>query len=95
MVVAHYRAQEGADDEVADLLAEYTALVRAEPGCAAFSAHRARDDPRAFVLFEEYHDQNAFDQHVASEHFASVARDKIRPLLESRDVVFYGGSLGP
>jgi quinol monooxygenase YgiN len=94
VVVAHYRAQAGADDEVAALLADYSALVRAEPGCAGFSAHRGREDPQDFVLFEHYQDQAAFDQHVASEHYAAIARDKIRPLLESREVAFYGEALG-
>jgi quinol monooxygenase YgiN len=94
VVVAHYRTQAGADDKVAALLAEYTGLVRAEPGCAGFSAHRAREDPREFVLFEHYQDRAAFDQHVASEHYASIARDRIRPLLDRREVAFYGEALG-
>jgi quinol monooxygenase YgiN len=94
VVVARYRVQAGAEDTVNTLLAEYSALVRAEPGCAAFSAHRAREDPREFVLFEHYRDRTAFDHHVASTHYASIARDRIRPLLEHRDVALYGGAVG-
>jgi quinol monooxygenase YgiN len=95
VVVAHYRAQEGAQDTVAALLAEYSRLVLAEPGCAAFSAHQAYEDPREFVLCEQYHDRTAFDQHCASPHYLSIARDRIRPLLEHRDVTLYRAALGP
>lgn len=95
VVVAHYRAQEGAEETVAALLAEYSGLVRAEPGCAAFSAHQSCEDPREFVLCEQYHDRTAFDQHCASPHYLSIARDRIRPLLDRRDVTLYKGALGP
>ncbi len=93
VVVAHYRAQPGNDDTVAELLATYAPLVRAEPGCAAFTAHRASEDPREFVLFEQYRDKAAFDAHVESVHFLEIARDRIRPMLDRRDVMLYGGAL--
>jgi autoinducer 2-degrading protein len=93
VVVAQYQARAGEEDTVATLLADYTTLVRAEPGCVAFSAHRALEDPGAFVLYECYRDQAAFDQHVMSAHFGTVARDRIRPLLEGRDVTLYGAAL--
>lgn len=95
VVIAHYRAQEGAEDTVAALLAEYSGLVRAEPGCAAFSAHQAYEDPREFVLCERYRDRTAFDQHYTSPHYLSIARDRIRPLLDRRDVTLYKGTLEP
>jgi quinol monooxygenase YgiN len=93
VTVAHYRAQEGKDDEIAQLLADYSQLVRAEPGCERFTAHRAGEDPREFVLFEQYRDKAAFDAHVESVHFLEIARDRIRPMLDSRDVMLYGGAL--
>lgn len=34
------------------------------------------------------------NQHVESPHFLSIARDRIRPLLEHREAVLYGGPLG-
>ncbi len=95
VAVAHYRAREGAEDTIAALLAEYSRLVQAEPGCAAFSAHQAYEDPREFVLYEQYRDRAAFDQHRASPHYLSIARVRIRPLLERREVMLYRGALGP
>ncbi|MGH8934376.1 MAG: putative quinol monooxygenase [Egibacteraceae bacterium] len=88
VVIARYRAEEGADDKVAAALREYTPLTRAEPGCLAFAASQSREDPRDFVLYERYLDQAAFDAHASSPHYESIARDRIRPLLDHREVVF-------
>jgi len=86
VVIAKYRVAEGRDDEVAAVLREYIPLTRAEPGCELFAAHRSRDDPHVFVLYERYRDPAALDAHRASEHFASVAQARIWPMLESREV---------
>jgi quinol monooxygenase YgiN len=86
VVVARYRAAEGLAELVAAALKEYTPLTRAEPGCATFVALRSRDESREFLLYEEYDDLEALDAHRASHHFSAVARDRIWPMLESRDV---------
>ncbi|MQA16629.1 MAG: hypothetical protein GEV09_21600 [Pseudonocardiaceae bacterium] len=85
-VVAKYRAAEGAAESLAAALREYTPLTRAEAGCETFVANRSRDEPREFVLYEQYRDAEAFDAHRASEHFASIAQGRIWPLLDSREV---------
>jgi (4S)-4-hydroxy-5-phosphonooxypentane-2,3-dione isomerase len=89
IVVARYRAQPDQADEVARLLGRYSPLVREEPGCLGFAAARSRTEPAEFVLHEHYSDQDAFDAHVASTHYAEIARDRIRPLLAERAVEFY------
>lgn len=94
VVVAHYRAAPGNADAVAAALQEYAPQVRSEPGCAGFDAHRRRDDPAEFVLYERYLGQTEFDAHVASAHYEAIARDRIRPLLADRTVAFYE-PLGP
>jgi quinol monooxygenase YgiN len=86
VVVAKYRARADSAEAVATALKEYTPLARAEPGCAMFVTHRNRDDPREFVLYEQYRDAAALDEHRASEHFAAVAQARIWPLLEGREV---------
>lgn len=86
VVVAKYRAAAGAEESVATALKQYVPMTRAEPGCAMFVAHRSREEPRDFVLYEQYRDAAALDAHRASEHFASVAKDRIWPMLESREV---------
>lgn len=89
VIIARYRARPDTSEQVAALLREYVPQVQGEPGCAGFVAHRNRDDPDEFLLYERYHDQAAVDAHRASSHFAAIARDRIIPLLAERTVAFY------
>ena len=50
---------------------------------------RDRDDPRRFLIFETYEDDEAFKAHGESEHFRRLVLDEAVPLLESRDRSFY------
>ena len=86
IVLATYTTAPGREDQVADLLRSYTALVLEEPGCLAFEVYRSVDDRRRFLLLEKYVDQAAFDAHRETEHFAQVAIKQIRPLLDDRSV---------
>ncbi|MEX1005400.1 MAG: antibiotic biosynthesis monooxygenase family protein [Acidimicrobiia bacterium] len=85
-VVAHYKALQGRADEVAAALIPYAEIVRTEPGCVTFDVNRSLEDDHDFVLYEVYRDQAAFDAHVASEHFTSIAMGRIRPMLADRQV---------
>ena len=87
-IVVDYQAQPGRGDEVAALLARHMAASRAEPGNLDFVALRSNDDPDAFVLYERYVSQEAFEAHQASPHFEGIAVAQIRPLLAGRTVEF-------
>ena len=83
-IVVHYQATAGRGDEVAALLARHTAATRAEPGNLDFVALRLTEDPDAFVLYERYENQAAFEAHTASPHYEGIAVAQIRPLLAER-----------
>ena len=87
-VVVRYQAMAGKGDEVAALLATHTAATRAEPGNLDFVALRSSEDPDAFVLYERYTGQAAFEAHTASPHYEGIAVARIRPLLADRTVEF-------
>jgi quinol monooxygenase YgiN len=87
-VLAFYRTTPETADQVAADLFEYAKVVNTEPGCIAFRSLADSADPNLFVLYEVYRDQEAFDAHVASEHYAAIAVDRIRPILASREVLF-------
>jgi len=74
-VVARLRAAPGKADALAALLAEQCGVVRrSEPGCLEYRLHRAKDDPQAFLFYETYADDAAFDVHRASPHLADYRR---------------------
>jgi quinol monooxygenase YgiN len=84
-VVAQYQVKAGQGGAVADALAPHIAATRAEPGCVTFVAYRASDDPDRFLLYEQYVDEDAFQAHRQTPHFATYVDGMIVPLLERRD----------
>jgi quinol monooxygenase YgiN len=73
-----------ATQQAAGLLTELASYSRREPGCHGFAVSRSNDDPRVFVLFEQWADHAALEQHYATDHFKRLALNGIRTLAESR-----------
>ena len=84
VVVAQWYAKAGADDQVAEILQTAVRNSRAEPGCVLFMANRSLDEPRKFVLYEQFSDKAAFEAHLATDSFRENIIGGILPLLESR-----------
>ena len=58
-----------------EVVADFTAATRAEPGCVSFDWYRSTDDPNGYLLVETFRDAAAGESHVASEHFKqAIAR---------------------
>lgn len=89
VVAARYYTKEGRDDDVARLLREMIPISLAEPGCALYAVNRAVEDPRHFLLYEQYHDEASFQAHTASDTFKERVLGQIVPLLESRERDFF------
>lgn len=88
VVVARWTARAGEEERVAAAISKLVEPSRAEPGCLVYVPVRSIDDPRAFLIFEEYVDRDAYDTHAASEHFRRYALEEGIPLLESRERSF-------
>ena len=74
-VVATLRAAPGKADALEALLIEQAAVIRkTEPGCVLYRVHRATSDPEAFLFYEIYADDAAFDAHRASPHLAQYRK---------------------
>jgi quinol monooxygenase YgiN len=65
---AEFNATAGNHILVTELIAEFAARVRAEPGNLTFDAHHQVDSPTTVFVYETYRDQAAFDEHLASSH---------------------------
>lgn len=55
-----------------DLVADFTAATRAEPGNLFFEWSRSVEDPNEFVLLEAFADDAAGAAHVGSAHFQAA-----------------------
>jgi quinol monooxygenase YgiN len=89
VVAAQYYAKQGKDDEIAAILQKMIPISSAEPGCALYTVNRSFDDPRKFLLYEQYHERAGYDAHMATEPFKENILGKVVPMLESRVRDFY------
>jgi quinol monooxygenase YgiN len=90
VVAAHWRAKDGAEDRVAEIIEELTPLSRAEPGNRHYQAQRSVEDPRHFLLYEIYDDEAAYQAHMETEHFARLVKEEAIPnLLAAREREFF------
>jgi quinol monooxygenase YgiN len=90
VVAAHWRAKDGAEDRVAEIIEELTPLSRAEPGNRHYQAQRSAEDPRHFFLYEIYADEAAYQAHMETEHFTRLVKEEAIPnLLAAREREFF------
>ena len=89
VVAAQYYAKEGQADEIERILHTMIPMSRAEPGCALYMVNRSVDDPRKFLLYEQYHDKAGYEAHMATDAFKENILGKVVPMLESRVRDFY------
>ena len=90
VVAARWRAKEGCEDKLAQVIAELIPLSRSEPGNLFYQANRSVDDPRLFFFYEQYADEAAYLAHGESDHFTRLAHNYAIPeLLEDRRREFF------
>lgn len=59
------RALENKIEEFRAMAAKATPLSRADDGCLYYVFHQQKDDPRNFVLREQWRDQDALNAHIS------------------------------
>jgi quinol monooxygenase YgiN len=89
VLVAKMTTREGEEDRALELIGELAQASSAEPGCNHYIAHRDPEDPRVFLMYEQYRDRAAFEEHGQSEHFQSLAVGQLFGLMENRERSFY------
>ena len=88
-VIAKWTARAGEEEHVLGFIRELAPLSRDEPGCLVYRVNRDAEDPRVFLLYEEYADEAAYRAHGESDHFRRLALEGAIPLLEGRERSFY------
>jgi quinol monooxygenase YgiN len=89
VLVVRMTARDGEQDRVAELIPRLVEATRTEPGNLQYIAHRDPEDPRVFLIYEQYRDKAAFEEHGQTEHFQTLAVGEIFPLMENRERNFY------
>jgi quinol monooxygenase YgiN len=81
VLFAEIVARAGHEAEVASMLAEHVAAVRAESGNQLFEAASLIDRPGSFFVYERYRDEEAFEAHLSSPHSVDFNL-RLSPLVE-------------
>jgi quinol monooxygenase YgiN len=89
VLIARMTAREGEEERAAGIIRELVEATRSEPGNVHYVAHRSVDDPRVFLLYEQYRDKAAFEEHGQTEHFQRLGPGALFGLMEERERTFY------
>jgi len=89
VVLARWVAKPGEEEAVAAAIDALLEPSRAEPGMLVYQPHRDPSDPRVFVLYEQYVDEDAYRAHGESDHFRRHGHGDALPRLQAREREFY------
>jgi quinol monooxygenase YgiN len=89
VLTAKWLAKDGEETRVRGFLEQLTGPSRAEPGCLYYQPCQDPENPRSFLIFEIYEDQDAVAAHGKTEHFERLGLSGAIPLLDSRERIFY------
>lgn len=81
-ITAKFAVKPADADRWPEIVAEFTAACREEPGCLWFDWSRSLDDPNEYVLVEAFRDGDAGGAHVNSQHF-KTAQQTLPPHLSA------------
>ncbi len=79
--IVRFHAKEAREDDVAEVMREASAAVRAEPGCVFIGYFRSIRDPRLFFIHSRWKDEAAFEVHAELPHTLRFLAP-IEPLLD-------------
>ena len=91
VIAARYLTKEGEEEKVAALLTRMAALSNsdAEPGCVLYAINQSTENPRSFLLYEQYPDEAGFHAHTQTDYFKELVLNGAVPLLERREREIY------
>jgi quinol monooxygenase YgiN len=88
IIFTRLTAKPGRRAELLSVLDELGIATRAEPGCAVFVAHAARDDADLVLGYEVFDDDDAVTAHRATDA-VRIARDALDDLLVEEPRIDY------
>lgn len=72
--------------QVSEILCHLTAASRQEPGCVSYIPHFIEGDTSTVLIYEQYADEAALDQHRAAPHFHQYAIGGLYQMMKNREV---------
>jgi quinol monooxygenase YgiN len=88
-LAVHLLAKSGTETEVAKFFRPLAEASRKEPGCLMYIVHQRKDEPRRFLVYEQYADEAALEAHRNSQHFLQYATNGVYTMIEEREAGLY------
>jgi quinol monooxygenase YgiN len=79
----------GHEDEVIESFRTLQEETRREAGCITYVVQRSRENPRVFMIYEQYKDEAALEAHRNSPHFKQYATNGFYRFVEERRAEFF------
>ena len=73
-------------NEVAEILGRLAGASRQEPGCVSYIPHFVEDEACTVLIYEQYADESALEQHRNSLHFHQHAIGGLYQKMKDRQV---------
>jgi len=74
----------GAEEKCREYLRLLQEHSRQEPGCLMYAGHQSTEDPRKFLLYEQYKNEAALQAHRTSPHFRQYVVGGLDAIVEHR-----------
>jgi quinol monooxygenase YgiN len=78
--------EQGEREEIADILCKLTEASRQEPGCVSYIPHFVEGETCTVLIYEQYADEAALDQHRNAPHFHQYAIGGLYQKMRERQV---------
>ncbi len=66
-IVARFRAKEGHEQELTQVLTRLVAPTQREPGCVQYDLVQGADDPRDICIIEHWVDDASLQHHISAD----------------------------
>jgi len=88
ILVARFRAKEGKEEEVGDILVSLVEPTRAEEGCVFYYLHQVKDEKGHYLFYECFRSEEAFKIHAEAPYIRGFLDRTDELLAEPPDIRF-------
>ena len=85
VVIAHFTAKPGKQEELSNFLHSLVEPTRREPGCLRYELNQPLDDPSTFTFVETFADQKAFEANCSMPYIGKLF--EVLPVLVEKQYI--------
>ena len=84
ILTVHVTIQAGHEEDVIESFRKLQEETRREPGCINFFVQRSRENPRIYMVYEQYEDEAALHAHRETPHFQQHGKNGFYRFVQER-----------